>query len=59
VTPPYFHDGEAPTLEDAVRRMGKAQLNETLSDQQTASIVAFLKTLTGTYRGHPVTGAFR
>lgn len=58
-TPPYFHDGDAPTLEEAVRRMGKAQLNQTLSDQQTTMIVAFLKTLTGTYRGHPVTGASR
>jgi cytochrome c peroxidase len=56
VTPPYFHDGGAATLEEAVRRMGKAQLNQTLSDQQTTAIVAFLKTLTGTYRGHPVTG---
>ena len=50
----------AATLENsrivAVRRMGKAQLNQTLSDQQTTAIVAFLKTLTGTYRGHPVTG---
>jgi len=23
-TPPYFHDGSAPTLDDAVRKMGKA-----------------------------------
>jgi cytochrome c peroxidase len=53
-TPPYFHDGSAPTLEDAVRRMGSAQLNKTLTDQQVASIVAFLGTLTGLYQGHPV-----
>ena len=26
-TPPYFHDGSAPTLDDAVRKMGAAQLN--------------------------------
>jgi len=45
-TPPYFHDGSAPTLEDAVRKMGRAQLGQTLSDAQVASIVAFLKTLT-------------
>ena len=55
VTPPYFHDGSAATLEDAVRRMAAAQLDRTLSDQQTAAIVAFLRTLTGTYRGRPVT----
>jgi cytochrome c peroxidase len=57
VTPPYFHDGSAATLEDAVRRMAAAQLDRTLSDQQTSAIVAFLRTLTGTYRGHPVTEA--
>ena len=57
VTPPYFHDGSAATLEDAVRRMAAAQLDRTLSDQQTSAIVAFLRTLTGTYRGRPVTEA--
>jgi cytochrome c peroxidase len=55
-TPPYFHDGSAPTLDDAVRRMGRAQLNRTLTDQQVDAIVAFLNTLTGTYRGAPVVG---
>jgi cytochrome c peroxidase len=53
-TPPYFHDGSAPTLDDAVRNMGAAQLNATLTDQQVKAIVAFLKTLTGQYRGVPV-----
>ena len=56
-TPPYFHDGSAPTLRKAVRRMAFAQLDETLSDQQIESIVAFLNTLTGTYRGVPVAAA--
>ena len=56
-TPPYFHDGSAPTLRKAVRRMAFAQLDETLSDQQIDAIVAFLNTLTGTYRGAPVTAA--
>jgi cytochrome c peroxidase len=56
-TPPYFHDGSAPTLGDAVRRMGAAQLNSTLTDQQVNAIVAFLQTLTGQYRGVPVGGA--
>jgi cytochrome c peroxidase len=54
VTPPYFHDGSAPTLETAVRRMGSAQLDLSLPDQQVEAIVAFLKTLTGSYRGAPV-----
>lgn len=57
VTPPYFHDGSAPTLDAAVRRMAAAQLDRTLSDQQTGAIVAFLRTLTGTYRGRPLTQA--
>jgi cytochrome c peroxidase len=50
-TPPYFHDGSAQTLNDAVRKMGLAQLNTTLTDQQVKSIVAYLQTLTGKYRG--------
>jgi cytochrome c peroxidase len=53
-TPPYFHDGSAPTLDDAVRKMGLAQLNSALTDQQVKAIVAFLQTLTGNYRGTPV-----
>jgi len=56
VTGPYFHDGSAATLEDAVRRMAAAQLDRTLNDDQVASLVAFLGTLTGNYRGKPVTG---
>jgi cytochrome c peroxidase len=56
-TPPYFQDGSAPTLRNAVRKMAFAQLDATLSDQQIEAIVAFLNTLTGTYRGAPVTAA--
>jgi cytochrome c peroxidase len=50
-TPPYFHDGSTETLDDAVRKMGLAQLNSTLTDQQVKAIVAYLQTLTGKYRG--------
>jgi cytochrome c peroxidase len=53
-TPPYFHDGSAQTLDEAVRKMGLAQLNSTLTDQQVKAIVAYLQTLTGKYRGAPV-----
>ena len=53
-TPPYFHDGSAPTLSDAVRTMGIAQLDRVLTDQQIATIVAFLNTLTGTYQGQAI-----
>jgi cytochrome c peroxidase len=54
VTPPYFHDGSAATLSKAVHAMGYAQLDRTLTDEQTEAIVAFLNTLTGTYLGKPV-----
>jgi len=56
-TAPYFHDGSAATLEEAVSRMAAAQLDRTLTDQQVGLLVAFLKTLTGNYRGSPVVGA--
>jgi cytochrome c peroxidase len=53
-TAPYFHDGSAATLPEAVKLMGTAQLDRELTDQQIAAIVAFLKTLTGSYRGQAV-----
>ena len=34
--------------------MGVAQLDRVLTDQQTAAVVVFLNTLTGTYRGQEV-----
>lgn len=56
-TSPYFHDGSAPTLQIAVRKMGLAQLNTTLTDEQIDAIVAYLRTLTGVYGGKPVGGS--
>jgi cytochrome c peroxidase len=56
-TSPYFHDGSEPNLGDAVRKMAAAQLDRTLSNQQVDSIVAFLRTLTGSYRGRTIVGA--
>jgi cytochrome c peroxidase len=53
-TAPYFHDGSASSLDEAVRKMAMAQLNSKLTDQQVEEIVAFLRTLTGTYHGRPV-----
>lgn len=47
LTYPYFHDGGAATLEEAVGTMGRLQLGRAFSDDETAKIVAFLKTLTG------------
>ena len=56
-TPPYFHDGSAPTLSEAVRRMARAQLDQSLSEQEVDAIVAFLNSLTGNYRGAPLKAA--
>lgn len=47
LTAPYFHDGAAATLAEAVAVMGRLQLGRDYSRQETADIVAFLKTLTG------------
>lgn len=47
LTYPYFHDGAANTLKEAVETMGRVQLGKKFTDEENASIVAFLKTLTG------------
>ena len=47
LTSPYFHDGSAETLPDAVRVMARYQLGRTISEEDVARIVAFLTTLTG------------
>lgn len=47
LTYPYFHDGAANTLEEAVGTMGRLQLGKHFTAEETAKIVAFLKTLTG------------
>ncbi len=47
MTAPYFHDGSAATLAEAVKIMGKVQLDTDLSKNDIADIVAFLETLTG------------
>ncbi len=55
LTWPYYHDGTRATLEEAVRDMATYQSGVTLTDSETAAIVAFLKTLTGEYAGKPLT----
>ncbi|MGK7871868.1 MAG: cytochrome-c peroxidase [Xenococcaceae cyanobacterium] len=54
LTPPYFHDGSAATLEEAVTTMGKYQLGRHLSARDTDLIIKFLNTLTGEYEGKPL-----
>lgn len=47
LTYPYFHDGEAETLSEAVEIMGRLQLGKKFTTEENEKIVAFLKTLTG------------
>ena len=46
-TAPYYHDGKVATLEEAVTKMADMQLNRQLKPEELASIVTFLKALTG------------
>lgn len=54
LTYPYFHDGEADTLSQAVDVMGRLQLGRTFTQEENAKIVAFLKTLTGDQPAFPL-----
>lgn len=47
LTAPYFHDGEIPTLDGAVKAMAHYQLGRSISDEDVNLIVQFLKTLPG------------
>jgi len=47
ITAPYFHNGSAHTIEEAIEVMGKTQYNFDLTTQQINDIAVFLKTLTG------------
>lgn len=54
LTPPYFHDGTAKTLEQAISVMAKYQLGRPLSKEHKSAIAQFLRTLTGEYQGKPL-----
>jgi len=47
LTAPYFHNGSAKTLEEAVKIMAKTQTNKVLKEDEIAAVVEFLKSLTG------------
>jgi len=49
LTAPYFHDGSTADLHQAVRTMLKYQVGKELPDADVDALVAFLKSLTGTY----------
>jgi cytochrome c peroxidase len=48
-TAPYFHDGSAATLDEAIAVMGQVQLQRTFNDAEVAALVAFLRSLTGEF----------
>jgi cytochrome c peroxidase len=53
LTGPYFHDGRTASLAEAVKIMAGSQLGRELPEADVRSIVGFLNTLTGEYRGAP------
>ncbi len=46
-TAPYFHDGSAKNLKDALQMMAKYNLGIQFQEQEVKNLVEFLKTLTG------------
>lgn len=51
LTAPYFHDGSAATLKEAVASMAKYQVGVTLTDSEIDKITAYLNALTGEHNG--------
>lgn len=56
LTAPYMHDGTVTTLDDAVRIMGTYLSGMPIPEGDRGLIVSFLRTLTGEYKGKPLTG---
>lgn len=54
LTAPYFHDASATTLEEAVAIMGRYQLGRELDSEDVKCLSAFLRSLTGEWRGRPL-----
>lgn len=50
-THPYFHDGSAKSLEEAITLMSKHQIGKNFNAAEVDQIAAFLATLTGEYQG--------
>lgn len=50
LTEPYFHDGSAQNLEEAVKIMAKYQLGRSIKKEDIKVIVMFLQTLTGEFK---------
>ena len=52
LTAPYFHDGSANTLQQAVTVMAKYQLGRSVPERDMTDLVAFLESLTGKLGGN-------
>ncbi len=54
LTAPYFHDGSAETLDEAINVMARYQLGRHILDEDVELIIKFLGTLVGNYKGKPL-----
>jgi cytochrome c peroxidase len=54
LTYPYFHDGAVDTLGEAVETMARVQLGRHFTPDESAKVVAFLRTLTGDQPSFPL-----
>ena len=59
VTAPYFHDGSAASLPQAIEIMARVQLGRDLPRPDIDLIVGFLGTLTGEYQGRSLAESAR
>ncbi|MDG2951550.1 cytochrome c peroxidase [Exercitatus varius] len=55
LTAPYLHDATAKDLKEAVRIMGHYQSNKDFSDAELDDLISFLNSLTGEFKGKPLT----
>lgn len=51
ITPPYFHDASAKTLEEAIVIMGRHQVGVELTPEEVKQIKIFIESLVGEYQG--------
>ena len=51
LTAPYFHDGKAKSLDEAIKAMAKYQLGVQMPQNDVDDIMKFLRSLTGEYQG--------
>lgn len=55
LTWPYYHDGSVQTLDEAVDMMARYQTGREMKPEEVKKVVGFLETLTGEYKGKPLT----